>query len=125
MLKKYIVFVLIPALLIQLYGCYGMQDIPKDKIAGLKEGGDLLLQTRDSTIYFFEETNYHISNDSLYGRGFVKYSDAADFKIVNKEIVALTNIESVQQDELKLYNTTLLIIVGVLLAVIVGYFIFN
>ena len=65
-------------------------------LVGLQEGDDLIVYTKDSTIYFFEESNYHISSDSLYGRGFVKYSDASDFKIVNKEIVSLTNIESVQ-----------------------------
>ena len=39
MRKKYIVSVLIPSLLIQLYGCYSMKEISKDEMAGLKEGG--------------------------------------------------------------------------------------
>ena len=119
MRKKYIASVLIPALLIQLYGCYSMQDVSKDELAGLKDGGDLIVITKDSTIYFFEESNYHISNDSLYGRGYAKFSDAPEFKLINKGAVALTNIKTIQQDELNLVTTGFLI-GGILVVVIAG-----
>jgi len=120
MCKKYIVSVLISALLIQLYGCYSMKEISNDELAGLKDGGDLIVYTKDSTIYSFEESNFHISNDSLYGKGYVKFSDDSDFKVEIEKSVALTNIESIQQDELNAVNTTLLVIGSVLLAVGVG-----
>lgn len=119
MRKKYIASVLIPALLIQLCGCYSMKELSKDEMAGLKEGGDLIVQTKNSSIYYFEKSNYHISNDSIYGKGYAKFSDTPDFKVVNKEIVALTNIETIQQDGLNWVTTTLLIIGGVLLSFIV------
>lgn len=119
MRKKYIVSVLIPASLIQFYGCYSMKELSKEEIAGLKEGGDIIVNTRDSTIYFFEESNYQISADSLYGKGYVKYLNAYDFKAVNKSTVALTNIETIQQDELNQVKTWLLT-GGIALAVIVG-----
>jgi hypothetical protein len=117
--KKYIVSLLIPALLIQLYGCYSMKEISEDEIAGLKEGGDLIVYTKDSTIYSFKETNYHISTDSIYGKGYAKFTDASDFKAVNKGAIALANIKTIQRDELNLV-TTCLLIGGILLAVIVG-----
>jgi hypothetical protein len=117
--KKYIMSVLIPALLIQLCGCYSMQEIPKDEITSLKEGGDLIVNTKDSTIYFFEESNYHIAKDSIYGRGYAKFSEAPKFKLVNKGAVALTNITTVQQDELNLVTTGFLI-GGILVVVIAG-----
>ncbi|HEY7751719.1 MAG TPA: hypothetical protein VH917_05455 [Ignavibacteriaceae bacterium] len=120
MSKKYITSVLIPALLIQLCGCYSMQNISKDEMAGLKVSGDLTVQTRDSTIYFFEESNYHISNDSIYGNGYAKFTNTSEFKMVNKCVVAMTNIETIQQDELNLFNTTLLVIGIILVAVGVG-----
>lgn len=123
MRKKYIASVLIPALLIQLYGCYSMQDIPKDEIAGLKDGGDLIVYSKDSTIYSFEQSNYHISNDSLYGKGYVKFSEDADFKVPVEESIALTKIETIQQDELNPTGTTWLIIGGILSVVVVGLFI--
>ena len=119
MSKKYITSVLIPALLIQLFGCYSMREISKDEMAGLREGGDLVVNTKDSNIYFFEESNYRISNDSIYGKGYVKFSDANDFKLVNTGTVALTNIKSIQQNELNLVTTGLLI-GGILLVVIAG-----
>lgn len=122
MRKKYIVSVLIPALLIQLYGCYSMKELSRDEIAGLKEGGDLIVYTKDATIYFFEESNYHISNDSLYGNGYVKFSEDADFKVPVEKSIVLTNIESVQQDELNPTGTTWLIIGGILLVDIIVLF---
>jgi hypothetical protein len=119
MSKKYIVLVLIPSLLIQLYGCYSMKEIPKDEIAGLKEGGDLIIHTKDSTIYFFEKSNYRISNNSILGKGHAKFSDVSDFRVVNEGVVALTNIKTIQQDELNLVTTGLLV-GSILLVVIVG-----
>jgi len=118
MRKKYIVSVLIPALLIQLCGCYSMKEIGKNEVAGLEEGGDLIVHTKDSTIYFFEKSNYHISNDSIYGKGYAKFTNASDFKAVNKGGVALTNIETIQHDELNLVTTSL--VAGGILLVIVG-----
>jgi hypothetical protein len=114
MCKKYIVYVLIPVLLIQLCGCYSMQDVSKDEIAGLKDGGDLILHTKDSTIYFFEETNYHISNDTLYGKGYVKINEDSDFKVPIEKSISLTNIEFAQQDEMNPSGTTWLVIGGIL-----------
>jgi len=115
MRKKYIVTVLIPALLIQLYGCYGMQDISKDELTGLTDEGDIIVYTKDATIYFFEESNYHISNDSLYVKGYVKSSAYAS-KIEIEKSIALTNIESIQQNEINPVTTSLLVIGSILLA---------
>lgn len=109
MFKKYIASVLIPALLIQLYGCYSMTEFSKNEMSGFKEGGDLIVYTKDSTIYSFEDSNYHISNDSLYGKGYVKFSEDSDFKVATEGAIALTNIETIQQDEFNWINTSLLI----------------
>jgi hypothetical protein len=117
--KKYIVLVLIPSLLIQFCGCYSMKEIPKEEIVTVKEGGDIIVYTKDSTIYFFEKSNYQISNDSINGKGYAKFSEASDFKAVKSGGVALTNIETLQQDELNLVTTSLLV-GGILLAVILG-----
>ena len=119
MRKKYIASVLVPALFIQLCGCYSMKEISKDEIVELKEEGDLTIYAKDSTIYFFEKSNYNISNDTLYGKGYAKFSDASDFKIVNESAVALTDIERIQRDELNLVTTSL-VVGGILLVVIAG-----
>ena len=119
--KKYIVCVLIPALLIQFCGCYSMREISKDEMMELKGSGDLVIYTKDSTIYSFEEHNYHISNDTLYGKGYVKFNEDSDFKVEIEKSIALKNIEKVQKDELNPTNTTWLIIGGMLLTVAVGF----
>ncbi len=119
MRKKYIVSVLIHALFIQLCGCYSMKEISKDEIVRLNDGGDLIVHTKDSTIYFFEKSHYRISNDSILGKGYAKFSNVSDFRVFNEGVIALTNIETIQQDELNLVTTSL-IIGGVLLAVITG-----
>jgi hypothetical protein len=121
MRKKYIVSVLIPALLVQLCGCYSMKEISKDEMTGLKEGGDLIVYTKDSTIYSFEEPNYYISNDTLYGKGYVKFSEDSDFKVEIENSIARTNIEKIQKDELNPTSTTWLIMGGMLLTVAVGF----
>ena len=119
MCKKYFISILIPALLIQLYGCYSMQDISKDELTGLTDEGDIIVYTKDATIYFFEESNYHISNDSLYVKGYVKSSAYAS-KIEIEKSIALTNIESIQQNELNPVTTSLLVIGSILFAAGVG-----
>jgi hypothetical protein len=122
MCKKYIVSVLITALLIQLYGCYSIQDIPKDEIAELKNGDDLIVYTKDATVYFFEESNYLIANDSLYVKGYVKSSAHAS-KVEIEKSIALTNIESIQQDEINPVTTSLLVLGSILTAAGVAFLI--
>ena len=117
MCKKYIVLVLIPLLLIHLCGCYSLREISKDEMVGLKEGGDLIVYTKDSTIYSFKESNYHISNDSLYGKGYVKFNDNSGFKVAIENTIALKNIKAIERDELNPVTTTLLIIGSVILTV--------
>ena len=119
MRKKYIISFLIPALLIQLYGCYSMQDIPKEEITGLGGEGDLIVYTKDATIYFFEESNYLIANDSLYVEGYIKSSDEAS-KVEIEKSIALTNIESIQQNEINPVTTSLLVIGSILFVAGVG-----
>jgi len=118
--KKYIVSVLIPVLLIQLCGCFSIKEISKDEMIELKDGDDLIVYTKDSTIYSFKESNYHISNDTLYGKGYIKSSEDSDFNAEIESVIALTNIETIQQDELNPFTTTLLVIGIILVAVGVG-----
>lgn len=96
-----------------------MKEISKNEIIGMNEGNDLIVYTKNSTIYFFEKSNYHISNDSLRGKGYAKFTDASDFKIVNESVVAFADVEKIQQEELNLVKTSLLT-GGILLAVITG-----
>lgn len=121
MCKKYFVLVLIPLLLIHLSGCYSLREISKDEMLELKEGDDLIVYTKDSTIYSFKESNYYISSDSLYGKGYVKFADNSGFKVAIENTIALKNITAIERDELNPVTTTLLII-GCTLLVVGGVF---
>lgn len=123
MRKKYIVLVLVSLLLVHLCGCYSMREISKDEIAELKEGGDLVIYTKDSTIYSFQESEYQVSNDSLYGRGYVKFTKNSAFKVPIEHSMALKNIIAIERDELNPVTTTLLIMGSMLLAVGGGFLI--
>jgi hypothetical protein len=92
-----------------------MKDIPKDEMAGLKEGGDLVVYTNNSTVYSFKESHYHVSGDSLYGKGYATFRDDSNSKVAMDVAIALTNIEEIQRDELNPTSTTWLIIGGILL----------
>ena len=119
MCKKYIASILIPSLLIHLYGCYSFTPISKDELAGLNDSEDIIVSTKDSIIYFFEESNYHISNDSLYGKGYVKFNEDSDFNVPIDSTIAMINITSIEEDELNPVTTSLLIMGSVLLALFV------
>jgi hypothetical protein len=118
--KKYIISVLIPAILIQLCGCYSMRELSKDEITDLKEGGDLIIYTKDSNIYSFKDSDYHISSDSLYGKGYIKFNKDSDFKVEIEKSIALANIAAIQRDEINSSGTTWLIIGSILFAALVG-----
>ncbi len=111
MCKKYIVSILVPALLINLCGCYSMREITNDELKDRIGEGDLIIHTKDSTFYSFEEFNYKISNDSLFGKGYIRYNEDSDFEKLFDGAIALTNMEMIEQDELNPVTTTLLIIV--------------
>ena len=55
-------------------------EIPKDDIKKLKEDGDIMVFTKDSTVYSFKESSYYISNDSLTGVGSVKFNYVTQLK---------------------------------------------
>jgi hypothetical protein len=117
MRKKYIVLVLIPLLIIHLCGCYSLREISEDEMVGLKEGSDLIVYTKDSTIYSFKDSEYHISNDSLYGKGYVKFDDNSAFKVAIENTIALKSIKSIERNELNPVTTTLLIVGSAVLVV--------
>ena len=111
MYKNYIASVLIPVLLINLYGCYSMREITKDELKRSNGEGDVIIHKKDSTSYLFEEFNYGTSGDSLYGKGYKKYFEYFTFSEPFDGIIVLPDIKTIEHDELNPVTTTLLIIV--------------
>ena len=89
-MKKYLISVFIPYLLFHLSGCYGTQRITTSIPEGHPE---MYVKTRDKE-YFFEEGNYHISYDTIYGKGEMKLLNNP-FKPFNGTI-SLSDVEDIQ-----------------------------
>jgi hypothetical protein len=98
-----------------------MKEIPKDEFEGEKGENDIVVYTKDSTYYFFEENNYSILNDSLSGKGYLKNTGESDFETAFKGTISMDKIEMMQQEELNPTNTTWLLIGGILLIVAVVF----
>lgn len=64
-MKKYLISLFIPYLLFHLSGCYSTQRITTSIPEGYPE---MYVKTKDKE-YFFEEGDYHISYDTIYGKG--------------------------------------------------------
>lgn len=71
-MKKYITLILIPSLLLYLSGCYSMQKVTKDEFLKASDYPELYVKTKDYE-YTFEEGNYIFKNDTIYGKGKIKY----------------------------------------------------
>ena len=71
MRKKYIVFVLIPGLLIQLSGCYSMQEISKDEMI-IKMANDIPLkrlakpeEIASAVVYLASEIGGYVNGQTI------------------------------------------------------------
>ena len=65
-MKKYLITVLIPYLLLQFSGCYSIQKITKDDFSPSPDYLKLIVKTNNKE-YMFEEGNYSFANDTIDG----------------------------------------------------------
>jgi hypothetical protein len=98
-----------------------MKEIPRNEFRGGKGENNIVICTKDSTYYFFEENNYTLSNDSLSGKGYLKNKGESDFETPFKGTISIDKIKMMQQEELNPTNTTWLLIGGILLIVTVVF----
>jgi hypothetical protein len=97
-----------------------MSKITKKELKERIGEGDLIVHKKDSTSYLFEENNYRISGDTLYGKGHKKYLEYFTFSEPFEGIIVLPDIETIEHDEFNPVTTTLLIIVIVAPLVLLG-----
>jgi len=67
-MKKYIISVLIPSLLIYLTGCYSMQEVTKEEFSPKPDYPNLKILTEERELTF-KEGDYIFQNDSIIGLG--------------------------------------------------------
>jgi len=119
MYKKLISGLLITSLCIQFAGCYSYNKITKDELINTKEYKDLQVTTKNEYIYEFDEGNYTVDGDSIYGSG--RFFDSRVEKAKYKDFtgsIYLPDIEKIKFDEFDTAVTILSVTVVVGLIVL-------
>ena len=107
-MKRYISAVLIPCLLMQLYGCYSFQNISVEELSNQKGRDDIIFIDTNDYEYLFKAKNYTISNDSIEGKAMRNKINNETEKEVFKGKIALSDIKSIQEDQINYVTTSLL-----------------
>ncbi len=110
-MKRYISAILVPCLLMQFFGCYSYQEITKEEFINADDYMDLKITTKDRYTYKFDEGDYLVKEDSIYGRGEflnnkLKETDYKDFT----GSISLGDIESLKFDSFDTISTIVVIV---------------
>jgi hypothetical protein len=105
-MKRYISAVLIPCLLLQLCGCYSMQEIQKDEFFERAENEDLQIKTNTGNSILFQKDNYILRSDSIIGKGTMlsHYSWIPETEFEGSIFIA--EVKSFSMYEFSILNTT-------------------
>ena len=109
-MKRYIAAVLIPCLLLQLWGCYSFQNISIEELSNQKERDDIILVDTNDYEYLFKAKNYTISNDSIEGKAVRNKINNEMEKEGFKGKIALSDIKSIQENQINYVTTSLLVL---------------
>ena len=116
-MKRFISAILIPCLLLQLYGCYSFQNISADELYFQEERDDISFVDSNGYKYLFRAQDYSISNDSLEGKGLKSKIDNDFEKELFKGKYAISDMKLLKADRVD-GIVTLLLIGGIIGAVI-------
>ena len=118
-MKRYIAAILVPCFLLQLSGCYSMQEISRDEFAQRSGQEDLQIETNEGKILSFNKDNYIVRSDSIIGVGnTVSYYDwipETEFE----GSIAIDKIESFSMESFSLFNTIGAVLGGFFIGIIV------
>ena len=105
-MKKYISAVLVPCLLLQLCGCYSMQEIQKDEFLLRAGNEDLQIKTNSGNSILFQKDDYVLRSDTIVGSGnTVSHYDWIPEKEFEGSI-AIAEVESFSMYQFSMLNTT-------------------
>ena len=120
MYKKVFISFLVLALTNFLVGCYSSELVNVAEYRQVEEEGkpdEIFVETKDSQRYHFLNTGYYIENDTLYGKGAIVV-DGIEQAFEGK--FALSDIESIQFEDVDGVKTTVLVIGIVAILIIIG-----
>jgi hypothetical protein len=101
-MKKYIISVLIPCLLIYLTGCYIMQEVTKEEFCSEPDYPELYVKTKEAECTF-EEGSYIFPNDTIYGKGEIILLGDTIEPFDGK--ISINDIEKIKIEKFSLWNT--------------------
>ena len=114
-MKAYISAILIPCVLIQLYGCYSMRVITSEELKSFKGTNDIILKTNQTEILIYRKLSEFnpmdwVASDSSIS---IKTKEQVQwenyYKLVDKcTEIKFNEIESVEIEELNILTTALL-----------------
>lgn len=110
MYKRLISSILVFALL-NLVGCYTYQRITKKDFLEASEYPDLKVQFQDKIDYYFDEGNYIVQSDSVYGTGKIKSKEGR--RTVYEDFeggISINDSEQIRIDKFDVLATILLIV---------------
>ncbi len=124
-MKRYISAILIPCLLLQIYGCYSMREMTKEELKTFNGTNDIILKTNQNEILIYRKSSGNNPMDWEAGDSLIVVNTKEQVKWENYEKsvdkiteIKLNEIERVEIDEFDILETSLLI------AGIIGIFIF-
>lgn len=100
-----------------LIGCYSYQAISKEELNHVEEYKDLQVITKNKYIYEFDESNYTISEDSIYGSGNLKLISGEK---VYKDYEGSINFEDVEKLRMEKFDVVTTILVVAIPVVIIA-----
>ncbi len=104
--------------LLNLFGCYSYQTITKDDLSQSEEYNDLQVITKNKHIYEFDEGNYKISEDSIYGSGNLKLIKGKKIYVDYEGSIKFEDVEKLRMDKLDVVSTILVIAIPVVVIII-------
>jgi hypothetical protein len=137
-MKRYIAAVLIPSFLLQLFGCYSMQQITPPELTS--EENELIIITTDSTKYFMKKdctseeiiqnagsyfvSEWNIKSDSITAINLISYNQnvgsANPFIKKDSAIIYYSTIDKVFVDKMDTGRTILLSLGAILILVLIA-----
>jgi len=112
-MKKYISAVLIPCLLLQLAGCYSMEEVTREEFSPVPNYPKLLVKTGEKEITF-NQGDYYLKNDTICGKGNCITINNVEEPFDGR--LALADVNEIQREEFD-EVATIALTTGVLLVV--------
>jgi len=105
---KIISGLLITVLLTQIVGCYSYQEITKDEFIKAEDHLDLQVKTKNQQIYEFDEGDYTVKEDSIYGSG--KFVIRKNIKTKTKDFTGSIYLEDIESFKFDRFNALVTIL---------------